>query len=92
MNYERLELIDGVTKWDAAKVKHLEDGIVANEEAIERYHNDSVVEMQADWNQNDETAKNYIKNKPFTVTKCGGRKFETKINDPQYTWVTDDYM
>jgi hypothetical protein len=45
MSYERLELTDFVDKWDAAKVKHLEDGIVANEEAIERYHNDSVVEM-----------------------------------------------
>jgi hypothetical protein len=34
----------------------------------------------------------YIKNKPFTVTKYGGRQFETKINDPQYTWVAHDYV
>lgn len=63
MNYERLELIDGVTKWDAAKVQHLEDAIVKNENDIQKYHNDSVVEMQADWNQSDETAKDYIKNR-----------------------------
>lgn len=63
MSYERLELTDFVDKWDVAKVKHLEDGIVANEEAIERYHNDNIVEMQADWEQNDPTAKDYVKNR-----------------------------
>lgn len=35
MSYERLELIDGVTKWDAEKVNHLESGIIANEKAID---------------------------------------------------------
>jgi hypothetical protein len=44
MSYERLELTDLVDKWDVAKVKHLEDGIVANAEAIEHYHNDSIIE------------------------------------------------
>lgn len=67
MSYERLELIDGVTKWDTEKVQHLEDAIIKNENDIQKYHNDTVVEMQADWDQNDETAKDYIKNRPFYV-------------------------
>lgn len=63
MSYERLELIDGVTKWDTEKVQHLEDAIIKNENDIQKYHNDTVVEMQADWNQKDETAKDYVKNR-----------------------------
>lgn len=38
MSYERLELVNGITKWDADKVQHLEDAIIKNEESIE--HND----------------------------------------------------
>lgn len=34
MGYERLNLRDHVDKWDAAKVKHLEDGIIAIERAL----------------------------------------------------------
>ena len=34
MSYERMNLQDGVDNWDAEKVSHLEDGIVANETAI----------------------------------------------------------
>ena len=52
-----------MTKWDTAKIQHLEDAIVKNENDIQKYHNDSVVEMQADWNQSDEAAKDYIKNR-----------------------------
>jgi hypothetical protein len=94
MSYERLELTDFVDKWDAAKVKHLEDGIVANAEAIERYHNDSIVETQADWNQNDETAKDYIRNRPFYTAKGMGRVLlvsgELSAKDYTYkTWSTD---
>ena len=63
MSYERLELIDGVTKWDTEKVQHLEDAIIKNENDIQKYHNDTIVEMQADWNQKDETAKDYVKNR-----------------------------
>ena len=87
MSYERLELTDFVDKWDAAKVKHLEDGIVANEEAIERYHNDSVVEMQADWAQSDETAKDYVKNRTHykeTKTYSIANNFETTYNEKHY--------
>lgn len=92
MNYERLELTDFVDKWDAAKVKHLEDGIVANEEAIERYHNDSVVEMQADWAQSDETAKDYVKNRTHyikTVPVSIAKDFKTEVYEYKYT--EDDY-
>ena len=31
MSYERLKVADHVDKWDVAKLKHLEDGIIANE-------------------------------------------------------------
>ena len=91
MSYERLELTDFVDKWDAAKVKHLEDGIIANAETIERYHNDNVVERQADWNQNDETAKDYIRNRPFYTTRGIGRALlvsgELSAKDNTYkTW------
>lgn len=67
MSYERLELIDGIDKWDVAKVQHLEDAIIKNENDIEKYHNDSVVEIQADWDQRDETAKDYVKNRPCYI-------------------------
>jgi hypothetical protein len=30
MSYERLNIQDGIDKWDVAKVQHLEDGIIAN--------------------------------------------------------------
>ena len=87
MNYERLNIQDFVDKWDVAKVQHLEDGIVANEEAIERYHNDSVVEMQADWEQSDETAKDYVKNRTHykeTKTYSIANNFETTYNERYY--------
>jgi len=35
MPYERLTLKDGETVWNTERVQHLEDGIVANEQAIE---------------------------------------------------------
>ena len=63
MSYERLELIDGVTKWDTEKVQHLEDAIIKNENDIQKYHNDIIAKTQADWDQNDETAPDYIKNR-----------------------------
>ena len=69
MSYERLNVQDFVDKWDVAKIQHLENGIIANEEAIERYYNDSMLEVQADWEQNDETAKDYIKNRPMSKEK-----------------------
>ena len=34
MGYERLKVTDHVDKWDAAKLRHVEDGIIANEEEI----------------------------------------------------------
>lgn len=34
MSYSRLNLTDGVDRWTATHVSHLEDGIVANEEAL----------------------------------------------------------
>lgn len=37
MSYERLQVTDHVDKWDAAKLKHVEDGIVSNEEAIDSF-------------------------------------------------------
>lgn len=76
MSYERLELIDGVTKWDTEKVQHLEDAIIKNENDIQKYHNDTIVEMQADWNQEDETAKDYIKNRPFYVEHSAAEPYE----------------
>lgn len=87
MSYERLELTDFVDKWDAIKVKHLEDGIVANEEAIKRYHNDSIIEMQADWTQNDPTAKDYVKNRTHykeTETYSIVNNFEITYNERHY--------
>lgn len=42
MSYERLELINGVTKWDTEKVQHLEDAIIKNENDIQKYHNENV--------------------------------------------------
>ena len=63
MSYERLELVDGVTKWDTEKVQHLEDAIIKNENDIQKYHNDTIVDVQADWDQSDNTAKNYVKNR-----------------------------
>lgn len=87
MSYERLNIQDFVDKWDVAKVQHLEDGIIANEEAIERYHNDSVVEMQADWTQNDPAAKDYVKNRTHykeTETYSIADNFETTYNENSY--------
>lgn len=87
MSYERLNIQDFVDKWDVAKVQHLEDGIVANEEAIERYHNDSVVEVQADWEQNDPTAKDYVKNRTHykeTETYSIANNFETTYHERHY--------
>lgn len=87
MSYERLNIQDFVDKWDVAKVQHLEDGIVANEEAIERYHNDSVVEVQADWEQNDPTAKDYVKNRTHykeTETYSIANNFETTYHETHY--------
>lgn len=69
MSYERLNIQDFVDKWDVAKIQHLESGIIANEETIERYRHDSILEVQADWEQNDKTAKNYIKNRPMSKEK-----------------------
>lgn len=40
-----------------------------------------------DYNQQDSTALDYIKNKPFTITKYGGKAFQTSVRQPQYTWV-----
>lgn len=40
MSYERLELVNGITKWDADKVQHLEDAIIKNEESIEKCYNE----------------------------------------------------
>lgn len=58
MSYERLELIDGVTKWDTEKVQHLEDAIIANETKI------SLNAVQGNWDQNDISAPDYIQNRP----------------------------
>lgn len=60
MSYERLELINGVTKWDAEKVQHLEDAIIANEEAINSAGGSNV---NADWSQSDSTTADYVKNR-----------------------------
>lgn len=75
MSYERLELIDGVTKWDAEKVQHLENAIIKNEEDIQKYHNDTIVEMQmqADWNQENAAAKDYVKNRTHYSYKDYGQ-------------------
>lgn len=35
MGYERLKVVDHVDKWDAAKLRHVEDGIIANEKEIQ---------------------------------------------------------
>ena len=69
MNYERLQITDHVDKWDVAKVQHLEDAIIANEIAINN---------AADWNQNDASASDYIKNKPFYETKSNIQKICTE--------------
>jgi hypothetical protein len=50
--------------------------------------------MQADWNQNDETARDYIRNRPFYTTKGIGRALlvsgELSIKDYTYkTWSTN---
>ena len=87
MSYERLNIQDFVDKWDVAKVQHLEDGIVANEEAIERYHNDSVVRVQSDWEQSDPTAKDYVKNRTHykeTKTYLIADNFETTYSERYY--------
>lgn len=63
MSYERLQVTDHVDKWDVAKLKHVEDGIVANEEAIRMLQGGS----QADWGQNDESAVDYVKNRTHYV-------------------------
>ena len=34
MAYEKLKLVDHVSKWSAAHVSHIEDGILANEQAL----------------------------------------------------------
>lgn len=62
MSYERLNIQDHVDKWDVEKVKHLEDGIIANEEAIANL-NVSSGGAQSDWGQNDENAADYVKNR-----------------------------
>lgn len=69
MSYERLQITDHVDKWDVAKVQHLEDAIIANEIAINN---------AADWNQNDASASDYIKNKPFYETKSNIQKICTE--------------
>ena len=63
MSYERLQITDGIDKWDSEKVKHLEDAIIKNEEDIKKYHNDNIIEIQANWSQGDANAKDYIKNR-----------------------------
>ena len=85
MSYERLQLTDFVDKWDVAKVQHLEDGIIANEEAIQRYHNDTIVKAQPDWNQNDEMANDYIKNRPcYTVPEKRQTHFNQTLETTSY--------
>ncbi len=61
MSYERLQVTDHIDKWTTDKLKHVEDGIIANEEAIKALGNGG----KADWNQNDPTASGYIENRPF---------------------------
>lgn len=34
MGYERLQVVDHVDKWTVAKLRHVEDGIIANEEEL----------------------------------------------------------
>jgi hypothetical protein len=34
MSYKRLNIQNGIDKWDVEKVRHLEDGIITNEKAI----------------------------------------------------------
>lgn len=34
MNYERLQIQNGIDKWDVEKVQHLEEGIIRNEDTI----------------------------------------------------------
>jgi hypothetical protein len=40
MSYERLKVKDYVDKWDAEKLAHVEDGIIANEAEIVRIFDD----------------------------------------------------
>jgi nitrogen fixation/metabolism regulation signal transduction histidine kinase len=40
MSYERLKVKDHVDKWDAEKLAHVEDGIIANEAEIVRIFDD----------------------------------------------------
>jgi hypothetical protein len=40
MSYERLNVKDHVDKWDAEKLAHVEDGIIANEAEIVRIFDD----------------------------------------------------
>lgn len=86
MSYERLELIDGVTKWDAAKVQHLENGIVAAQEAIKNYHESGSMDggVQADWERNDPAAADYIKNRPF-FTDDGEKYNLISQYEPEFT-------
>lgn len=79
MSYERLNIQNHVDKWDIEKVKHLEDGIVANEEAIANLDGG----VQSDWNQNDENAANYIKNRPFYSEVKNEYLFSTTIARPE---------
>ena len=84
MNYEYLNIQDHVDKWDVEKIRHLEDGIIANE-------------IQADWNQNDSEASDYIKNRPCYKTKMNGElvpEFKLKVNfgcyeDEYGNWFVD---
>lgn len=59
MSYERLNITDFVDKWDVAKVQHLEDAIISNEEAIANLSNIT----QVDWSQNDASQTDFIKNR-----------------------------
>lgn len=84
MSYEKLDIKDFVDKWDVSKVRHLEDTIIENEKAVGEAI--ASINFPADWNQSDENAPDFIKNKPFY-------SFQGKVfiytNE---TYIEDDYL
>ena len=71
MSYERLELVNGITKWDADKVQHLEDAIIKNEESIEKCYNEHDDIPRIFFNSTLQTTKDYkiVKFNYYSKTK-----------------------
>ena len=91
MSYERLNITDFVDKWDVAKVQHLEDAIIKNEEDIAQCCNNIV---QVDWEQSDENAQDYVKNRTHyrenkKIVIVEG--FETEVCEEKYIEGDEEY-